>query len=608
MGKLNNILKKNYRSIVYTVKQAHKCDKILLPLMFLNMLFDATTPFIAVIFPQYIIDELTIGRNQRNAVLMVVLFVLSDWFMKSINAALDGIVNCKKEKLIQQHYRVFSTKTMTMDLEDIEKPSISDRKTRAQQVITWNSRNIDGIKNALGGMVSYSLQIIGYIYILSKLNAFIILFLIAVVCVNTVLDNVSQKAIRKNDIELTPINREWNYLSNLADDYSYGKLVRIYDLTELIIDKCKGNRKKYKEKQLKIYKLNFTNKMLLSCLSLLQEGMIYVFLAVSAVKGEITLGELTMYVTAAMAFTKSINNLVSFTIGLNYTSEYVNDFIEFINLPDSMEKSGSAETGDNDFCFEFRNVSFKYPQTEEYILKNINIKFDSKEQVMLVGENGAGKTTFIKLLMRFYDPTSGEILLNGKNIKEYNYYKYLDVFSVVFQDFQLFDFTISENIAFQKMTTKYSQKEQRITDALRSVGMLEKIYSMPKGIHTDLGKSFEEDGIELSGGERQKIAIARAIYKNAETFIMDEPAANLSPIAEYNIFKHVSNATKKKMVLYISHRLTGSIFSKRILVFKDGSIIEEGSHQQLMKHDGFYKKMFSLQSAYYLDGEVNADE
>lgn len=603
MTRLKNLLSKNLKSIVYTFKQASNCDKSLLPLMVANMLIDSLVPFVGIIFPKYIIDELTIGKSVEKALSFVFLFVISGLLLNSLNICIDTIVSCKKERLIQQHYRVFSNKTMSMDLQDIENPDISNHKTRAQKVITWNSRNIDGVKNAIGGMISYSIQIAGYIFILSKLNVFIVAIIISVVIINAILNNLSNKVNRKNDIDLTPINRMWNYLSNIVDDYSLGKLIRVYDLKSLIINKCKTNREQYKEKQIKIHKFNSVISMVLSALSLLQEGTIYIFLAVSATSGKISIGEFSMYFAATMGLTSAINNLVGFSIGLNYTSDYIKDFIDFVTLPDGIKKDGTDVVDNCELIFEFRNVSFKYPHTDTFVLNNINVKFKLNERISLVGENGAGKSTFIKLLMRFYDPTKGEILLNGRNIKEYEYSKYLTIFSTVFQDYQLFCFTVFENVALDK--AKYIKNELDARKAMNKAGILAKIDSLPYNIHTYLGKSFEECGTELSGGEMQKLAIARAIYKDSNVFIMDEPASNLSPIAEYDILKRFSDSTHHKMVIYISHRLASSISSDRILVFQKGRIIEDGTHHQLIKSEGLYKKMYLMQSAYYKEEEDN---
>lgn len=601
--KINKQIKQNLKSIRYLFEQSRRCDKFLIPLMLLNMITDSIVPFIAVIFPKYIIDELTIGRNLKSAIIMVIIFFAANLIINSINISIDGVINCKKEKLIQQHYKVFGNKTMSMDLEDIENPNISDQKARAQQVITWNSRNIDGIKNALSGILSFSIQIIGFSYVLARLNIFITFLLLGIIIVNTFLNNVSEKISREINIELTPINRKWNYLSKITDDYSFGKLIRVYSFAPMIIEKCIENRKLFKEKQMKISKNNLYNGIVLASLSIIQEGAVYIFLVLSVISGSITLGDFTMYLAATMAFSTAVNSLIAFTINLNYTSKYVSDYIDFINTPDSLKKEGNTELRSENCTFEFRNVCFKYPLSDTYVLNNINITFGSNDRITLIGDNGAGKTTFIKLLMRFYDPTSGEILLNNKNIKEYEYDEYFKAFSTVFQDYQFFDFTIAENIAFDEAAN--DDKKQLIFEALNKAGILEKINSLPHGANSYLGKGFEDDGIELSGGEMQKLAIARSIYKNAPIFIMDEPTANLSPISEHNIFKTFNDTTMNKTVLYVSHRLTSTMFSNRIIVFDNGNIVEDGVHQELIKRNGLYKKMFDMQSVYYLDSEVD---
>lgn len=604
--KIVKLLKRNFKSIRYMFEQSYQSDKLLNPLLLVNMINDAIIPFIAIIFPRYIIDEITIGKDLRTAITWVIMFVLVDLVLKSTNTIIDGIVNSKKEKLIQQQYKVFSEKTMGMDLEDIENSEISDKKAQAQKVITWNSRNIDGIKNSLAGIVSFSIQIIGFSYMLSKLNSIIIIFLIGIIIINTMLNNYSQKIIRTIDRELTPINREWNYLSKITEDYSFGKLIRIYNFAPTIIRKCIENRKIFKEKQEEIHRNNLRKSIVLGFLSIIQEGIIYIYLISLTFSGNISIGELYMYLTATMAFSNAVNNLISFTIGLNYTSKYVNDFIEFINIPDSIDKSGKLPIGNNKFEFEFKNVYFEYPFSNKTVLENINIKFNINDRITIVGDNGAGKTTFVKLIMRFYEPTSGEILLNGTNIKEYEYNEYFRMFSTVFQDYQFFAFTIAENIAFEDAMDK--DKRQEILKALDRVGMLEKIDSLPNNIDTYIGKGFEEEGLEMSGGEMQKIAIARSIYKDAPFFIMDEPTANLSPIAEHNILRDFHDATLNKNAIFTSHRLSSAAFSNRILVFDRGQIIEDGSHQELIKTDSLYRKMFDMQSVYYLSEQVIRNE
>lgn len=598
-GKIMNYFQKgkfkeSLKSIRYSILQAHACDKMLLPLLLLVMVLEAAAPFIIVVFPKFIIDEITIGKNLQRALGWVVLFFVTTLVIESAEAIINGIVDCKKEKLIQRQYKIFGNKIMGMDLEDLENPEIADRKERAQKVITWNSKNIDGIKNALGGMVAFLIQLIGFSYILWRLNIFIAVLLVCIIIINSILDKKRKKSSRKLDVELTPINRRWKYLKKITADYSYGKMIRTYQLLPMLLKKASANRGIYREKKQKLQKQDMAFKIAALFMSVLQEGIVYLFLVPAVLHEEITFGDLTMYLSATLAFTGAIQNFIGYTMGLGYTSEYVNDFIDFVHLPDSMPKEGKQKINANSCFFEFKNVSYKYPFSEKMVLQDINVTFTCGERLMLIGENGAGKSTFVKLLLRLYDPTSGEILLNGVNIKEYDLAEYYGLFSVIFQDFQLFAFRIKENI-----TCASAYHEEEVIKTVKDVGLYHKLTSLPAGLHTFLGKSYEEEGIELSGGELQKLAIARALYKNGEVFIMDEPTSNLSPLSEFDIFKRFDSLTKKKSVFFVSHRLTGTSLCERILVFDGGKIQEDGSHQELMAINGIYKKMFEMQAQYY---------
>lgn len=297
-------------------------------------------------------------------------------------------------------------------------------------------------------MISYSIQIIGLSYILSRLNVVIILYIIAVIIVNTCLNNRIQKKYREIYIQLTPIERMWNYLNRISEDYSLGKIIRINNISKFILEKCKANRKIYVDKQAQFQKSNFQYSTVVSLMSVFQEGLIYVFLISSVVSNKITLGDFTMYLAAAMSYTNAVSNLINFTIGLNYTSKYVNDYIDFLNIKDSIDKTGIRKIPDRqNLCIRFENVYFKYPNSDNYVLKNINTTIRSNERISLVGDNGAGKTTFVKLLMRLYEPTLGKIYLNDVDIREYDYQDYISLFPAVFQDYQNFAFTIAENVA-----------------------------------------------------------------------------------------------------------------------------------------------------------------
>lgn len=273
----------------------------------------------------------------------------------------------------------------------------------------------------------------------------------------------------------------------------------------------------------------------------------------------------------------------------NYAYEYV----LFMEYPEAMPK-GTAHVKPGEHRIEFRNVTFAYPGTDKKVLDGVNITVEPGEHLSIVGLNGAGKTTFIKLLCRLYDPTEGEILVDGRNIMEYDYKEYVGQFAPVFQDFKIFGFSIGENIVFDNMD------QVRLKEILKLTGLDGMTQKLPKGVDTPVFKMFEEDGIEPSGGEQQKMAIARALYKNASVIILDEPTAALDPMAEYEIYKQFHSLVGDKTAFYISHRLSSCRFCDKIAVFSEGGIAEYGSHEELVNiSGGIYAKMFEAQAQYY---------
>lgn len=272
--------------------------------------------------------------------------------------------------------------------------------------------------------------------------------------------------------------------------------------------------------------------------------------------------------------------------------------MEFENIESKHTKEGKKIGNLEKVNIEFKNVSFKYPRSKEFTLKNVSIKINEGEKLSVVGLNGAGKTTFIKLLARLYEPTEGEILLNGVNINEYDYDEYMKLLSVVFQDFKLMSFSIKENIALNDFN---KVKDEEIEEVLIKSGFGKDLEKLPKGINTPVYKNFDEGGIEFSGGQAQKLAIARAVYKDAPIVILDEPTAALDPKAEYEIYSKFNELIGKKTTIYISHRLSSCRFCDNIAVFQKGKLIQYGTHDELVKDKGNeYETMYSAQAQYYI--------
>ncbi|MDE6746587.1 MAG: ABC transporter ATP-binding protein/permease [Oscillospiraceae bacterium] len=302
-----------------------------------------------------------------------------------------------------------------------------------------------------------------------------------------------------------------------------------------------------------------------------------------------------------MLFTRVLNGIAGISnelINFRLSADRCKDVFDFLDIPDKKYKGTipTEKRKDNEYEFEFRHVWFRYPGSEQFVLRDINLKWRIGEKMALVGRNGCGKSTLVKLLCRLYDPTEGEITLNGVDIRKYNYEEYMGLFAVVFQDSKLFSFSVAENVA---ASTEFDP--ERVEDCVRRSGLSERLDSMQDGINTYLYKDFDEHGVEISGGEAQKICLARAVYKGSPFIVLDEPTAALDPISEHDIYTKFNGIVGTRTAIYISHRLSSCRFCDEITVMDNGEIVERGSHDDLIKADGNYSKLWSAQAEYYRD-------
>lgn len=335
-----------------------------------------------------------------------------------------------------------------------------------------------------------------------------------------------------------------------------------------------------------------------SAVSVIFTGIAYIFVCLKAWAGAFGIGAVTKYISSVTKVYSSVSGCISTIEDMQNNAVFLKQTFEFLDISNNMYQ-GSLTTekrSDRKYEIEFRNVSFRYPGCEQYALRNINMKFEIGQKLAVVGMNGSGKTTFIKLLCRLYDPTEGEILLNGIDIRKYNYKEYMMIFSVVFQDFKLFSLTLGENVA-----AKTNYDEQKVKDVLKKSAFCSRLSTMPEGLETYLYKDFSKNGVTISGGEAQKIAIARALYKNAPFIILDEPTAALDPIAEAEIYEKFNEIAGDKTAIYISHRLSSCKFCDKIVVFHEGAVIQTGTHQELVADkEGKYFQLWMAQAQYYV--------
>lgn len=395
------------------------------------------------------------------------------------------------------------------------------------------------------------------------------------------------------------------YWGLVAGEYRNGKDFRIYDESELILTKMDESAGVQIEEWQKAFRQSLPYDFAFQMMNIVSRILMYGFAVIRALSGMLTPGEVIAF---ALYFTEVQSGISQFSdcySMVKISPPFCKQVFDFLDIPDEkyMGTIPTEKRTDNEYEFEFRHVWFKYPGCEEYALKDINLKWRIGEKMALVGRNGCGKSTLVKLLCRLYDPTKGEITLNGIDIRKYDYADYRALFSVVFQDSHLFSFSMAENVA---ASTEYDA--ERVTECVNRAGLGERLATMPHGINTCLYKDFDPEGVEISGGEEQKLCLARAIYKGAPFIVLDEPTAALDPISEHDIYTKFNSIVGTRTAIYISHRLSSCRFCDEITVMENGRIAERGSHESLLEQQGVYQKLWTAQAEYYKDtaGELYA--
>ena len=375
--------------------------------------------------------------------------------------------------------------------------------------------------------------------------------------------------------------------------YQMGKDLKVYALDRLIDSAyIQTTIQDFHAVNGQIQKLLGFYEPLEGALSVVFRIVIYAYVALKALFGAFGVGSIVQYVGGLSQLSSGTVLLIQEISVLISNADALKAYFDFTDAPNQKYQGTLSveKRADNEYEIEFHDVSFRYPGTETDVLRHVSLKFNIGQKMAVVGRNGSGKTTMIKLLCRLYDPTEGFITLNGIDIRKYDYEDYLGIFSVVFQDFKLFSFSLGQNVA-----ASVSYDAHRVQECLHKAGLEDRMDRMPKGLDTALYKDFDEDGVEISGGEAQKIALARALYKNAPFIILDEPTAALDPLSEFEIYSHFDQIVGDKTAVYISHRLSSCRFCSDILVFDEGRLIQRGSHDQLLAQGGFYAKLYNSQ-------------
>lgn len=622
--------KERFGIIKRTAKLTEAADKGLIRRSFVSQIPTVISEFSGIYLASLVIDGVTGGRSVTyliaSAAIVCGIELLSS-LIQVINNRCQQVHNTLYSRYVE---RYICEKVLNMDyakVEDIETQNkfqnartyLSNQNTGIRAFVMHISNISIGIIEILLGFILIMPMLLvhstnsgGFYGFIQSIWGFAAVFVIC--CAMeflqaAVFTPMTDKEFDKayTNTELLQAERERGfYMAHTIYNYRNGKKIRLYNEDQLI-------EKKYRESHTIVMKIwcralfNINRTVaVMNLFDMLTTFLLYGFAIARAASGIMTAGEVVAFVVYFTRIRYGIET-ISDNFGSILTKSHMwKQMFDFLDIPNE-KYEGTIPTekrDDNEYEFEFKHVYFKYPKSESYVLKDINLKWKIGGKMALVGQNGCGKSTLVKLLCRLYDPTEGEITLNGIDIKKYKYEEYMDLFSVVFQDSKLFSFSIAENVAAD---TDYDG--ERVEDCVRRVGLGERLDKMEKGIDTCLYKDFDENGVEISGGEAQKLCLARAVYKGAPFIVLDEPTAALDPISEHDIYTKFNGIVGTRTAIYISHRLSSCRFCDEITVMKDGRIAERGNHNELLEKGGVYKSLWTAQAEYYKDtaGELFAN-
>jgi len=586
-----------FKGLLFFIKFSWRHEKKYLIYRILNQFVSSMIPIVAVVMPRYIINELM--GQQRISYLCLYIGILAGYmFAASAISSWLGWTGFTHRIKISQAFNVFMhEKTVNADYADIESSRYLEMKEKAEKFLFGNWKGFSYVLDMAIEIIGKSFTLIGVIAVIASLNPLMVLLFVVLVFVSSYVESRVQRKQADMRLKLTPVERRTVYYGQVLEDFAYGKEIRVNNLGEWLMRRENEHWNYGYETYVKSNVLGIKSGVFNSFTNLIQQAVSYAYLMAQVLASNITIGDFSMYVGGTAAFSSAMRGVMQNIVEVSEYRKYYDAIEEYLNIPAKMRNNKKLPVPDGKHEIEFRNVSFSYPGQTGYALRNVSITLTPGQKLSVVGENGAGKTTFVKLLCRIYDPTEGAILLDGIDIRDIDYDKYVSLFSTVFQDYKLYALSLKDNVALAKSDIS---TDNEVEAALRKAGFGGKLDSLPKGVHTLVYRNFDGEGFEPSGGEGQKIALARALFKNSPVAILDEPTAALDPRAEYEIYQHFNELVDDKTAVYISHRLSSARFCDKIAMFHNGRIIEYGNHDELMNVDSKYSELFHMQAQFYV--------
>lgn len=574
---------------------------------YLSFVLKSFMPCFDIWLSARLLDEVATGRDPVRLIGLTAVLLSGTLVLQLVQELAENTVRQEYFLFVQKERMVFIRKIMELDYCLLEDESVYRLYQRVDRESYNDRKNLEALRYEIPNAVSHLAAMGTAVFMMWEFFAgmweyrnwmfFAAVLTAAGIWASFWFFAANEKDYEKYQIGISENCSQRDGYARYLDEYHRGKEIRIFGLGELLINRLMEthafNDRMMDDKNRKTLRYvgsgSFFSEI---ALALVRSLAVFAVLA-----GKLSLGGMTRFAQSAALFIDHAGQLRRSLISLWYNAEYLERYFEFLDMESSMKKGciPVEKRADMEYKIVFDHVSFRYPGSDRYALKDICLEFEIGEKLAVVGMNGSGKSTFIKLLCRLYDPTEGTIYLNGIDIRRYNYEEYLSLFSVVFQDFKLFSFSLGENVA---MAEEY--EEETVKAALEKAGLEQFLQSRKKGIRTTLYREFDEEGTDVSGGEAQKLALARAVCKGAPFVLLDEPTAALDPLAEYEIYNRFNELVADRTTVYISHRMSSCRFCRDIAVFHEGRLLQRGSHEALMQEtDGKYFELWSAQAQYY---------
>lgn len=586
--------KERFHNLAFAYKFIWRANKKLFLFRIPLIILQSVQTIVPILFTRALLNELTVGRDIRMVLIYAGGMAASTFVVKLLNYFFSAWDEIEHEKLKFNVSKMLADAVMEMSYSTLDDPEMQD--------FVWLAQNnrFDVVLQLTTAVVGSFLSIFTISAVVFTLSPVILATIVVSAVLRFFVERYQRTLPHKYNDERKRRSRINEYYQMLMTQQFAGKEIRTNNLEDWIYETTENSWKTdllpldtaFQQKLLALQSLT-------GIIGMVQDIFVYVFLAVQVTHSTMTVGDFSMYLTAAGTFSSLLLGMsTNYSYLTMQTAWYLKDYLHCMAIAEKERREGgNVHIGVPENAeIEFRDVSFKYPSSDHMILEHVNITIKAGETLSIVGVNGAGKTTFVKLLCRFYEPTEGAIFINGVPAREIPLTEYYKLLGVVFQDFSIFNFTFRENISMG-----LEANESRLADSIVKCGLESRVKTLPHGTDTYIYKVFDPEGIELSGGEGQKIAIARAVYREAPIVIFDEPTSALDPIAEYDIYNNFHELAEKRTAIYISHRMSSTRFTDHTAVFSGGTIAEYGTHDELMKAGGVYAEMFSSQAKYYKD-------